>query len=88
MADVSFERKSALSREQAAIWLSALSKGFSHGGEVELPVGSGGTVTLRLPDEVRAEFEVEVDGDEVEVELEFTWSLSKSAAPAEPAPGL
>ncbi len=76
MADVSFERKKSLSREEAAVWLTALSKGFTHGGKVELPVGGEGTVTLRLPDEVRAEFEVEVDGDEVEVELEFTWSLS------------
>ncbi len=78
MADVSFERKKSLSREEAAVWLTALSKGFSHGGDVELPVGGGGVVTLRLPDEVRAEFEVEIDGHEVEVELEFTWSLTAS----------
>lgn len=76
MADVSFERKKSLSRGEAAVWLSALSKGFSHGGEVELPVGSGGTVTMRLPDEVRAEFEVEIKGNEVEVELEFKWLLT------------
>ena len=76
MADVSFERKRALSRQEAAVWLSALSKGFSEGDEVELPVGGGGVVTLRLPEQVRAEFEVEVSGDEVEVELEFTWSLA------------
>jgi amphi-Trp domain-containing protein len=37
----------------------------------------GATVELRLPDDVRAEFEVEVDGDEVEIELEFTWSISR-----------
>jgi len=80
MADVSFERKKSLSREEAAVWLSALSKGFTHGGEVKLPVGSGGVVTLRLPDEVRAEFEVEIDGDQVEVELEFTWSLTQGPA--------
>jgi amphi-Trp domain-containing protein len=75
VADVRFERKQALPRAEAAVWLTALSRGFSHGGEVELPVGGGGTVVLKLPDEVRAEFEVEVDGDEVEVELEFTWKL-------------
>jgi amphi-Trp domain-containing protein len=78
MADVSFERTKSLSREDAAIWLHALSRGFSHGGEVKLPVGSGGVVTLRLPDEVKAEFEVEISGNEVEVELEFTWSLTKA----------
>ena len=75
MADVGYERKKRLSREEAAQWLTALAHGFRHGGPVELPVGGEGMVTLRLPDEVQAEFEVEVDGDEVEVELEFTWSL-------------
>ena len=80
MADVSFERTKVLSREEAAVWLSALSKGVARGGEVDLPVGSGGTVTLRMPDEVRAEFEVEINGDQVEVELEFTWSLAKATA--------
>lgn len=76
MADVSFERKKSLSREQAAVWLSALSNGFAHGGDVDLPVGGGGTVSLRLPEEVRAEFEVEINGDQVQVEVEFTWSLA------------
>jgi amphi-Trp domain-containing protein len=80
MADVSFERKKVLSREEAAVWLSALAKGFARGGDVELPVGGGGTVTLRMPDQVRAEFEVEISGDEVEVELEFTWSLAAAAS--------
>jgi amphi-Trp domain-containing protein len=83
MADVSFERKKSLSREEAAVWLSALSSGFSHGGEVKLPVGGGGTVTLRLPDEVKAEFEVEISGDGVEVELEFSWSLTESSTSEE-----
>ena len=78
MADVSFERKKSLSREEAAVWLTALARGFSHGGEVKLPVGGGGNVTLHLPDEVAAEFEVEISGNEVEVELEFTWSLTRA----------
>jgi amphi-Trp domain-containing protein len=75
MADISFERSRTLSRQEAAVWLTALARGFAHGDEVKLPVGSGGTVTLRLPEEVRAEFEVDVSGDEVEVELEFNWVL-------------
>jgi amphi-Trp domain-containing protein len=79
MADVKFEHKEALSREQAAIWLTALSRAFSHGGEVKLPVGAG-TLGLHLPDHVEAEFEVEVEGDEVQVELEFTWSTAKGSA--------
>ena len=79
MADVTLERKQALSREEAAVWLSALSHAFARGGDVKLPVGSGGTVGLHLPEHVQAEFEVEVDGDEVQVEVEFTWSTSRAA---------
>ena len=80
MGDVSFERRKMLPREEAARWLTALAEGFARGGETELPVGGGGTVTLRVPDHVLAEFEVEIDGDEVEVELEFTWSLAQAAS--------
>lgn len=73
MTDVKVERKESLSRAEAAVWLSALSKAFARGGDVTLPMGSN-TVSLHLPEQVRAEFEVEVDGDEVEVEVEFKWS--------------
>lgn len=75
MADVKLERKESLSREQAAVWLHALSKAFARGGEVKLPMGDG-TLGLQMPEHVDAEFEVEVDGDEVQVEIEFTWSTS------------
>ncbi|MGA8044827.1 MAG: amphi-Trp domain-containing protein [Dermatophilaceae bacterium] len=76
MPDISFERKRSLTRQEAAVWLKALAKGFADGDEVKLPVGGGGVVTLRIPENVEAEFEVDVSGDEVEVELEFTWSLT------------
>ncbi|HQR26580.1 MAG TPA: amphi-Trp domain-containing protein [Nocardioides sp.] len=76
MADVSYERKKNLSREEAAVWLTALAKGFAGDGTVDLPVGGGGTMSLTLPEQVRAEFEVEVDGDQVEIEIEFSWSTS------------
>lgn len=76
MADVKLERKESLSRQEAAQWLSVLSKAFARGGEVTLPLGAG-TVELRLPEQVRAEFEVEVSGDEVEIELEFKWSTAR-----------
>ncbi len=85
MSDVKLERKESLSRADAAMWLSALSKAFARGGDVTLPLGAG-TVGLHLPDQVRAEFEVEVDGDEVEVEIEFTWSTAHRAADETPAP--
>ena len=76
MPDISFERKRSLTRKEAAVWLTALAKGFADGDEVKLPVGGGGVVTMRIPENVEAEFEVDVDGDEVEVELVFTWSLT------------
>jgi amphi-Trp domain-containing protein len=80
MSDVKLERKEQLSRQEAAVWLHALSNAFKHGGRVELPVG-GSTLLLQLPEEVRAEFEVEVSGTDVEVEVEFKWSTA-----AEPKP--
>jgi amphi-Trp domain-containing protein len=47
--------------------------------DVELPFGPG-TVSLHVPDRVRAEFEVEVEGDEIELEVEFKWSTAQPAA--------
>jgi amphi-Trp domain-containing protein len=73
MSDVKLERKEPVSREDAAVWLELLSQAFAKGSHIELPFGPG-TVSLEIPDQVRAEFEIEVDGDEVEVELEFKWS--------------
>jgi hypothetical protein len=36
VADISFERKKSLNRKEAAVWLTALARGFADGGEVEL----------------------------------------------------
>jgi amphi-Trp domain-containing protein len=83
MSDVKLERKESVSRDEAADWLSLLSKAFSQGGEVEFPFGPG-TVSMHIPGHVRAEFEVEVEGDEVEVEVEFKWSTAHpEAVPAQ-----
>ena len=77
------ERKESFSRDEAAEWLSLLSRAFTQGGHVEFPFG-GGTVSLHVPDHVRAEFEVKVESGEVEVELEFKWSTAHTeTAPAE-----
>lgn len=73
MSDVKFEHKESLSRDEAARWLSLLSRAFAGGNHAELPFEPG-TVSLNIPDQVRAELEVEVDGDEVEIEVEFKWS--------------
>ena len=82
MSDVKVERKESLSRDEAAMWLSLLSEAFTAGDHAELPFGPS-SVSLYIPDRVRAELEVEVEGDEVEVEVEFKWSMVEhEAAPA------
>jgi amphi-Trp domain-containing protein len=79
MSDVKLERKELVSREDAAEWLTLLSAAFAKGNQIELPFGPG-SVSLHVPDRLRAEFEVEVEGDEVEVEVEFKWSTRQPAA--------
>jgi len=79
VSDVKVERKESVSREDAARWLELVARAFAEGSDVELPFGAG-EVSLRVPDQVRAEFEVEVDGTEVEIELEFKWSTARPGA--------
>ncbi len=88
MSDVKVERREPVSREDAAAWLELLSRAFAKGSDIELPFGPG-TVSLKVPEHVRAEFEIEVEGDEVEVEVEFKWSTAhRDGAPREePAAG-
>ena len=85
MSDVKLELTEIVGREDAAIWLSTLSKAFGSDGHVELPLGPS-LVSVHVPGRVRAEIEVEVDGDEVEVEIEFKWSTAQAVghSPAEP----
>lgn len=79
MSDVKVERKESLSRDEAARLLSLLSEAFTAGDHADLPFGPS-SVSLYIPDRVRAELEVEVDGDEVEVEVEFKWSVVEHEA--------
>jgi amphi-Trp domain-containing protein len=81
MADLKVELKESLTRQQAADKLSALARALAEGGKVDLQLG-GTTMTLRVPDEVRTEFEVEVEGDEVELELELKWATARAERPA------
>ncbi|MDR2988439.1 MAG: amphi-Trp domain-containing protein [Nocardiopsaceae bacterium] len=83
MADVKVERKESISREDAARWLSQLSHAFADGHDGELPFGPG-TVSVDIPDRVRAEIEVEVEGDEIEVEVEFKWQIARSETTRRP----
>ncbi|MFF9910379.1 amphi-Trp domain-containing protein [Streptomyces sp. NPDC013457] len=87
--DLKFEQKRSLSRIEAADQLTALAEALRKGGEAELQFGSG-TLSLRIPDDVRSEVEFEVSDGEIELEIEFTWPTGRhrrasapAAAPAE-----
>jgi len=79
MSDVKMEYEQAISRNEAAAWLSQLALAFSGDHDAEIPFGPG-TVKLHVPGSVRAQLEVEVGDDEVEIEIEFTWPLSQRTA--------
>ncbi|MFF4501430.1 amphi-Trp domain-containing protein [Streptomyces sp. NPDC001401] len=72
MKDLKFEQKSTLSRIEAADRLTALADALREGGDAEWEVGPG-TLSLRIPDDLRSEVEVEVSNGEIELEIEFKW---------------
>lgn len=86
MKDLKFEQKRSLSRIEAADQLTALADALRKGGEAELQFGSG-TLSLRIPDDLRGEVEFEVSDGEIELEIEFTWPTGRPRrAAATPAP--
>ncbi|WP_030619787.1 amphi-Trp domain-containing protein [Streptomyces fulvoviolaceus] len=72
MKDLKFEQKRSLSRLEAADQLTALAAALREGGEAELEL-SPGTLSLRIPDDLRSEIEVEIGSGEIELEIEFKW---------------
>ncbi|MFJ8717953.1 amphi-Trp domain-containing protein [Streptomyces violaceus] len=72
MTDLKFEQKRSLSRLEAADQLSALAAALRKGGDAELEL-SPGTLSLRIPDDLRSEIEVEIGDGEIELEIELTW---------------
>lgn len=70
--DLKFEQKRSLSRLEAADQLTALAAALREGGEAELEFGPG-TLSLRIPDDLRSEVEVEIGNGEIELEIEFKW---------------
>ncbi|MFC9791567.1 amphi-Trp domain-containing protein [Streptomyces sp. NPDC057695] len=83
MKDLKFEQKRSLSREEAADQLTALADALRRGGEAELAMGAG-TLSLRIPEELRCELEFEVSDGEIELEIEFTWPTRARRRAAEP----
>lgn len=72
MKDLKFEQKRSLSRLEAADQLTALAAALREGGDAELELGPG-TLSLRIPDDLRSEMEVEIGEGEIELEIEFKW---------------
>ncbi|MER5459396.1 amphi-Trp domain-containing protein [Streptomyces sp. NPDC002668] len=80
MKDLKFEQKRSLSRLEAADQLMALAAALREGGDAELELGPG-TLSLRIPDDLRSEIEIEVGNGEIELEIEFKWpaTLTRTA---------
>ncbi|MCT9138966.1 amphi-Trp domain-containing protein [Streptomyces violarus] len=72
MTDLKFEQKRSLSRLEAADQLTALAAALRKGGDAELEL-SPGTLSLRIPDDLRSEIEVEIGDGEIELEIELAW---------------
>ncbi|MEV6570211.1 amphi-Trp domain-containing protein [Streptomyces sp. NPDC051577] len=75
MTDLKFEQKRSLSRLEAADQLTALAAMLRKGGDAELELGPG-TLSLRIPDDLRSEIEVEVGDGQIELEIELKWPTS------------
>ncbi|MFF6803544.1 amphi-Trp domain-containing protein [Streptomyces sp. NPDC012616] len=72
MRDLKFEQKRSLSRLEAADQLTALAAALREGEDAEVELGPG-TLSLRIPDDLRSEIEIEIGNGEIELEIEFTW---------------
>ena len=87
MKDLKFEQKDSLSRLEAADRLSALADALRHGGNAELDLGPG-TLSLRIPEELRSEIEIEVGDGQIEIEVELKWPTGQAdTAPSDSAAG-
>ena len=83
MAEVEFERKIRLTRQQAGERLIALGKSLQGGAKSKFE-HDGDSILFTVANELDWEFELEIDGDEVELEIELKWSNDKRAASSKP----
>ncbi|WP_406277687.1 amphi-Trp domain-containing protein [Embleya sp. NBC_00896] len=87
MKDLKFEQKRSLSRLEAADQLTALAAVLREGGDAELELGPG-TLSLRVPDNLRSEMEIEVGNGQIELEIEFKWPTAPTpTAPSQAVAG-
>ncbi|GHD14286.1 hypothetical protein GCM10010313_40540 [Streptomyces violarus] len=80
MTDLKFEQQRSLSRLEAADQLTALAAALRKGGDAELEL-SPGTLSLRIPEDLRSEIEVEIGDGEIELEIELTWPTTPTRQP-------
>ena len=83
MAEVEFESKTRISREQAGERLVTMGKSLIGGARSKLE-HEGDSIHFTVADELDWEFELNIDGDKVELEIELKWSNRKPAARAAP----
>ncbi|MCL8014631.1 amphi-Trp domain-containing protein [Streptomyces sp. AS02] len=81
MKDLKLEQKRSLSRLEAADQLEALAAALREGGEAELELDPW-KLSLRIPSDLRTEFEVEVSDGEIELEIELKWPAASAARTA------
>ncbi|MEV3909169.1 amphi-Trp domain-containing protein [Streptomyces canus] len=87
MKDLKIEQKRSLSRREAADQLTALAAALREGGDAELEL-SPGTLSLRVPDDLRSEIEVEIGDGEIELEIELKWpTVTPRTEPSRTAAG-
>ncbi|MFD0143226.1 MULTISPECIES: amphi-Trp domain-containing protein [unclassified Streptomyces] len=84
MKDLKFEQKHPMSRFDAADLLTAFAEALRKGDKAEVEL-IGGTLELRVPDELVAEVEFEIGDGEVELEIEFKWPTGAPRRVAAPA---
>ncbi|WP_121711247.1 amphi-Trp domain-containing protein [Streptomyces sp. E5N91] len=70
--DLEFGLKRSLSRLEVAEQLTALAAVLREGGDAETEL-SPGTLSLRVPDDLRSEIEVEIGDGEIELVIELKW---------------
>ncbi|WP_411074831.1 amphi-Trp domain-containing protein [Streptomyces sp. cmx-4-7] len=87
MKDLTFEQKRSVSRVEAAEQLMELATALRDGGEIEWNIGHG-TLSLRVPDELRSEVEIEIGEGRIELEIELEWPTTRPRqAPPKPPAG-
>jgi amphi-Trp domain-containing protein len=83
MAEMKFEKKEVLPRNEAAARILEVAEALASSGDFELR-GSGEKLKLDVADEVTFELEVELEDGKTELEMEIKWSSPEAQVEARP----